>query len=331
MTALAPTLESFFTDYLLAQLGASPHTVAACRDTLRLFLRYVHDHTGIAPSDLDFSVLDAALIGDFLTALEQQRHNSPRTRNARLAVIHSLFRHAALRHPEHAAQIARVLAIPRKNTSQSVISWLTGPEVESLLATPDQSTWTGRRDHLLLKVMITTGMRVGEITALTRGDTYLDKPGAHIACHGKGRKDRATPIDAVTATTLRNWLAETPAPAGMALFCPRGTTRKMTTDAVAQRIALHASRAASISPTIAVKNVTPHVLRHTCAMRMLASGIDSTTIALWLGHESPASTNPYLHADLDLKQRALDRTAPLQTQPGRYQPTDKLLAFLKAL
>jgi site-specific recombinase XerD len=176
MTALAPTLESFFTDYLLAQLGASPHTVAAYRDTLRLFLRYIRENTGIEPSDLDLSVLDAPMVGEFLADLEQQRHNSPRTRNARLAVIHSLFRYAALRHPEHASQIARVLAIPRKKTSQSIISWLTDPEVDSLLASPDQNTWTGRRDYLLLRVMITTGMRVGEITALTRADAYLDKP-----------------------------------------------------------------------------------------------------------------------------------------------------------
>lgn len=331
MTALAPTLESFFTDYLLAQLGASPHTVAAYRDALRLFLCHVRDSTGIEPSDLDFSMLDAPLVGEFLTALEQQRHNSPQTRNARLAVIHSLFRYAALRHPEHASQIARVLAIPNKKTSQSIISWLTDPEVDSLLASPDQNTWTGRRDHLLLRVMITTGMRVSEITALTKGDAYLEKPGAHIACHGKGRKDRATPIDALTTTILRNWLAETPGPSAMALFCPRGTTRKMSIDAVAQRIVIHTSRAANACPAIATKHVTPHVLRHTCAMRMLAAGIDSTTIALWLGHESPASTNAYLHADLALKQKALDRTAPPQSQPGRYQPTDALLAFLEAL
>jgi integrase/recombinase XerD len=331
MTALAPTLESFFTDYLLSQLDASPHTVAAYRDTLRLLLRYIHDKTGIAPSDLDFSVLDARLIGEFLTNLEQQRHNSPRTRNARLAAIHSLFRHAALRHPEHAAQIARVLAIPTKNTRRSIIAWLTEPEIDALLAGPDQSTPTGRRDRLLLRVMVTTGMRVGEITTLTRADTYLNKPGAHIACTGKGRKDRAIPIDAATAALLTDWLAENSGSPATALFCARGTTRAMTTDAVAQRITLHAARAAKTCPTIAAKNVTPYVLRHTCAMRMLASGIDSTTIALWLGHESPASTNPYLHADLELKQRALDRTAPPRTRPGRYRPPDKLLAFLAGL
>ena len=242
-----------------------------------------------------------------------------------------MFRHAALRHPEHASQIARVLAIPAKNTRRDVISWLTDPEVESLLASPDQKTWTGRRDHLLIRIMITTGMRVGRPPASPEVTFTSASPAPTSLAHGKGRKDRATSIDVLTATTLKNWLAETPGPVTRALFCPRGTARKMSTDAVAQRITLHASRAASTCPTIAAKNVTPHVLRHTCAMRMLAVGIDSTTIALWLGHESPASTNAYLHADLDLKQRALDRTAPPRGKPGRYQPTDKLLAFLEAL
>jgi integrase/recombinase XerD len=331
MTALAPTLESFFTDYLISQLGASRHTIAAYRDTWRLLLGYVFQHTGIRPSDLDMAVLDARLVGEFLTCLETERHNSPRTRNARLGAIHSFFRHAALRHPEHAAQIARVLAIPTKRTAQTVISWLTDAELGALLASPDQATWTGRRDHLLLLVMVTTGMRVGEIATLTRADTWLDRPGGHIACHGKGRKDRATPIDVTTATLLSAWFAENPGPATTALFCARGTSRPMTVDAIAQRIAVHAAHAAATCPNIAAKRVTPHVLRHTCAMRMLAAGIDSTTIALWLGHESPTSTNAYLHADMDIKQRALDRTASPGALAGRFQPGDRLLVFLEAL
>ena len=331
MTALAPTLESFFSDYLVSQLGASRHTIAAYRDTWRLLLGFTLDQTGIRPSDLDLAVIDAQLVGEFLANLELKRHNSPRTRNARLGAIHSFFRHAALRHPEHAAQIARVLAIPTKNTTRTVICWLTDTEIDALVAAPDPATWTGRRDHLLLMVMVTTGMRVGEITALTRADTFLDKPGAHIACTGKGRKDRATPIDARTVALLRDWFTNNPGPASVALFCAHGTSRAMTADAIAQRITLHATRAAQTCPSIATKNVTPHVLRHTCAMRMLASGIDSTTIALWLGHESPASTNAYLHADLNLKQRALDRTAPPDTPAGRFQPGDRLLAYLQAL
>ena len=331
MTLLAPTLQSFFTHYLIGQRDASGHTIAAYRDTVRLLLVYVHERTRIRPSDLDIAVLDAELIGDFLTMLQQQRGNSARTRNARRAVIHSLFKHAALRHPEHADLIAQVLAIPSKNADGAVITYLTDTEVDALVASPDRSTWTGRRDHVLLLVMITTGVRVSELTWLTRADVCTDTHGAHIVVHGKGRKDRIIPVDATTRAALRVWLKENPGPPAGSLFTARGTTRKMSTDAVAQRIKLHAVTAAATCPTIASKNPTPHTLRHTCAMRMRAGGIDVATIALWLGHESPESSRPYLHADLKLKQRALDRTAPPRTPRGRYTPPDKLLAFLEAL
>jgi site-specific recombinase XerD len=331
MTALAPTLQSFFTSYLVGQRGASDHTITAYRDTLRLLLSYVHERTGIQPSDLDINVLDAELIAAFLTMLEQQRGNSTRTRNARLAAIHSLYRHAALRHPEHAELIARVLAIPAKNHAQTILTYLTTPEIDALLASPPRTTWTGRRDHLLILLMITTGVRVSELTSLARSDVHTGKPAAHIASHGKGRKTRITPLDTTTTAAIHTWLTENPAPPTTPVFTARGTNRKMTTDAVAQRLTLHAATAASTCPTLASKNLTPHILRHTCAMRMLASGIDATTIALWLGHESPDSTRAYLHADLQIKQQALDRTAPPHTRHGRYHPPDKLLAFLEAL
>ena len=331
MSALAPTLQSFFTSYLVAQRGASDHTITAYRDTLRLLLRYAHERTGIQPSDLDISVLDAELIAASLSMLEQHRGNSIRTRNARLAVIHSLYRHAALRHPEHAELIARVLAIPPKNHDQTTLNYLSAAEIEALLQSPDQSTWTGRRDHLIILLMITTGVRVSELTALTRADVHTGKPAAHIASHGKGRKTRITPLDTATATALRAWLTQNPSHGAAPVFTARGTARKLTTDAVAHRLKLHSATAAHACPTITTKNLTPHTLRHTCAMRMLAAGIDATTIALWLGHESPDSTRAYLHADLQLKQQALDRTAPPRTRRGRYRPPDKLLAFLEAL
>jgi site-specific recombinase XerD len=331
MTALAPVLQSFFTHYLLGQRGASAHTITAYRDTFRLLLRYVRRRTGVAPSDLDIAHLSADLVADFLTHLEHDRGNSMRTRNARLAAIHSLFHHAALRHPEHADLIMQVLAIQTKRAHHTVVTYLTEPEVTALLAAPDRATWTGRRDHLMLLIMITTGVRVSELTGLQRTDT-APPPGAHVAIHGKGRKDRLTPIDAVTADAVAVWLAENPGQPHDPLLPVRGTRRRMSTDAVAQRITVHtATAAAATCPTLADRTVTPHTLRHTTAMRMLAAGIGSTTIALWLGHESPESTRPYLHADLDLKQRALDRTAPPDTVPGRYTPPDALLAFLEAL
>lgn len=331
MTAFAPTLQSFFTAYLIGQRAASPHTIAAYRDTFRLLLAYTHEHTGTWPADLDIAQVNAELVADFLTHLQENRGNSASTRNVRLAAIHSLFRHAALRHPEHADVIARVLAIEPKNTHNKILNYLTDPEVDALLAAPARATWTGRRDHLIILTMVTTGLRVSELTGLTRTDAQPAPPGAHLVCHGKGRKDRIIPLDPQTGAALQLWSQENDGPPTTPVFTARGTDRRMTTDAVAQRLKVHATTAAQRCPTLAGRIITPHVLRHTTAMRMLAAGIDITTIALWLGHESPESTRPYLHADLALKQRALDRTAPPHTTPGRYNPPDALLAFLEAL
>lgn len=320
MSTLAPTLQSFFTSYLIGQRGASEHTIAAYRDTLRLLLRYAHERTGVQPSDLDIGDLDAELIAAFLAMLEQRRANGVRTRNARLAAIHSLYRHAALRHPEHAELIARVLAIPPEETRSD------GPrlprrgrgrrapeepgplELDRPARPPDHA----HDDH--------HGGPLSELTGLRRADVHTGKPAAHIASHGKGRKTRITPLDAATAKATRAWMADNQGPGPAPVFTARGTSRKLSTDAVALRLGLHAASAATACPKIATKNVTPHLLRHTCAMRMLAAGIDATTIALWLGHESPESTRAYLHADLQLKQQALDRTAPPNTKHGRYRP-----------
>jgi integrase/recombinase XerD len=331
MTALAPAVESFFTDYLTAQRGASPHTIASYRDTLRLLFTWIREQSGTRPSDLDFTDVDAAAVSGFLAMLEKERHNTGKTLSQRLAAIHSLFRHAALRHPEHAAVIARVLAIQPRKAPQKTVAWLTGDEADALLASPDRATWTGRRDHLMMLVMITSGPRVSEITALTWADITLEKPGARVLWHGKGRKERISPLQAPAVTALRLWQRENPAAPGSFVLTARGTTRKMSTDAVAERIKIHAATAATACPGIAAKNVTPHVLRHSFAMRLQTAGAGSPSIALLLGHESPASTRPYLHADLELKQRALDRTAPPHTRPGRYTPPDKLLAFLESL
>lgn len=331
MSALAPTLQSFFASYLSTQRGASRHTVSAYRDTFRLLLGYVQERTGVRPSEVDIAMLDAELVGEFLAMLEQQRGNSARTRNARLAAIHSLFSHAALRHPEHAELIAHVLAIPFKRSQQTVVSYLDDLEVEALLATPDRSSWTGRRDHLLLLLMVTTGLRVSEVTSLARADVSADRRFASISCTGKGRKQRVTPIDRPTAAALKAWLTENRGDSDTPLFTARGTNRPLSSDAVAQRICLHASAAAVACPSLVTKNVTPHVLRHTCAMRMLSAGVGIAAVSLFLGHESLASTRPYVHADLDLKQRALDRTAPPRVKPGRYRPPDELLAFLMGI
>jgi site-specific recombinase XerD len=331
MTALAPTLQSWFTDYLIGQRGASTNTITAYRDCMRLFLGYAHGRHGIPPSKLGFDHLDERTVTGFLDMLEHDRHVSVSTRNARLAAIHSLFSYASLRHPEHAELIARVLAIPSKAATRVRVVYLDDAEVDALLATPDRQSWSGQRDHAWLLLMITTGIRVGELTGLHRCDLSASRP-AHIVVTGKGRKQRIVPLNKITASTLAVWTRANPAAPEAPLFPARGRSGgAMSSDAVAQRVALHASRAADHVPSLKVKNPTPHALRHTCAMRMLASGLDVTTIALWLGHASPAATRHYLHADLGLKERALERTAPPRTRPGRYKPADKLLAFLEAL
>jgi integrase/recombinase XerD len=329
MTALAPTLQAFFTDRLIRQRRASSHTVAAYRDTLRMLVSYAAAQTGVAPSRLDFDHLDAPAIGAFLDHLEHERGNSVRTRNARLAAIHSLFRFAALLHPEHAASISRVLAIPPKRCDQALITYLTDEEITTLLTAPNPDTWTGRRDRALLLLAIQTGLRISELTGLTIADVHLGV-GAHVACHGKGRKDRITPLTAETAHALRAWLAEHTGQAAAALF-PGRSGQRLSRDAIEHRIAIHAKAATRECPSLQTKQVTAHVLRHTTAMRLLHAGIDIAVIALWLGHESIETTRIYLFADLDLKQKAIAKTRQLGTPSDRYRPPDKLIAWLEAL
>ena len=329
MSALAPIMQGFFTERLIGQRQASPHTVASYRDAFRLLLAFVQRRDGKPPSQLALEDLDAVVIGAFLDHLEADRHNSARTRNNRLAAIHSLFAYAALRHPEHAALIQRVLAIPAKRTDRQLVSFLTDDEVDALLAAPDRDTWVGRRDHALLLVAVQTGLRVSELTSLTRADVELGT-GAHLRCHGKGRKDRITPLTTQVRAVLQVWLAERQGAPDDAVF-PSRRGGPLSSDAVAFLVTRHARTAAKCCPPLTTKTVTPHVLRHTCAMRLLAVGVDISVIALWLGHEGVETTQIYLHADLAIKERALARTAPAGTTPGRYRPPDSLLAFLEGL
>jgi len=329
MSLLAPTLQAFFSGRLIGQRHASPHTIAAYRDTLKLLIAFTAQRTGRPPSALDIDDLDAPLIGAFLDHLERERHNSVRTRNARLAAIRSLFKYAALRHPEHAATIERVLAIPPKRFQRALVTFLTEPELDALLAAPDRSTWTGRRDHAMLLLAAQTGLRASELIGLTGGDVQLGA-GAHLSCLGKGRKQRITPLTKQTVAMLRTWLAERAVQPDQPLF-PTRTGRALSRDAIERRIAIHAEAAAAACPTLQTKKLTAHVLRHTAAMRLLHAGVDTSVIALWLGHEQIETTQIYLHADMTLKEQALSRTTPPNTPPGRYLPPDTLLAFLEAL
>ena len=329
MSLIAPTLQAWFTERLMTQRNASPQTIAAYRNSIRLLLRFAHEQTGKQPCRLDFADLDAPLIGAFLDHLEHQRGNTPRTRNARLAAIHSLFRYSALRHPEHAASIGRVIEIPAKRYERALICYLDLDEIKALLAAPDRTSWLGRRDHAMLLTAIQSGLRVSELVALRVGDVSLST-GAHLRVTGKGRKERCATLTQETVAVLREWMRERDGEPGQPLF-PTRRGGALTTRAVALLLDKHTVTASTACPSLRGKRVTPHVLRHTNAMLLRAEKIDILTIALWLGHESTKSTEIYLHADNKLKQQAIERTTPTGTPPGRYQPPDALLAFLDRL
>jgi integrase/recombinase XerD len=329
VTALAPTLQAFFTQRL-PQRGASPHTVAAYRDCMRLLLGYLYETTRVAPSRLDFEHLDATRIGAFLEHLERDRHVSVATRNARLAAVHSLFRFAALQHPEHAETIARVLAIQPKHDEQEDVCFLTVTETEALLAAPDLARRTGRRDRAMLLVAAQTGLRVSELVSLRIEDVHFGA-GAHVDCLGKGRKYRSTPLTPQVAEVLKAWLKERGGSAADPVFPgPRG--EPLSRDAVRRLVNKYVAAATPGCPSLATKPISAHSLRHTAAMRLLENGTDVFVIALLLGHSNPRTTEQiYLHANMALKEQALARTAPLCTAPGRYRPPDQLLAFLESL
>lgn len=329
MTDLAPVLQGFFTDRLTRQKNASPNTVAAYRDTCKLLLAFAHAKTGKAPNRLSVADLDTTLVSAFLHHLEEQRGNGSATRNARLAAIHSLFRYAATKAPEHAAVISQVLAIPPRRRERAIVSYLTDHEADTLIAAPDRTTWHGRRDHALLLLAVQTGLRVSEIISLSRHDAHL-AAGAHVRCHGKGRKDRATPLTTQTVKVLKVWLAETDPALADPLF-PTRTGGRLSRDAIERLVAKHATAAANSCPSIKQKHVTPHTLRHTAAMSLLKAGVDTSVIALWLGHETPDTTQIYLHADMTIKEQALARIHQPGTSPGRFQAPDALLTFLDNL
>jgi integrase/recombinase XerD len=290
-------------------------------------LGFAAARTGKRPSALDIGDFDSEVVAAFLEHLEHDRHNSVRTRNARLSAIHSLFRFAASRHPEHAATIGRVLAMPSKRFERALVTYLSPNEVDALLTAPDPTTWAGRRDRALMLLMVQTALRVSELIGLRRKDIHLGA-GAHVACHGKGRKDRITPLTKPTVEAFRCWLAESPGTPTDPVF-PTRTGRTLSRDAVERRLTRHQAAAARTCPSLNGKHITAHVLRHTAAMRILEAGVDTTVIALWLGHERVDTTVIYLHAHLDIKQKALALTThptsrpAATTHPTGYWPSSK--------
>jgi integrase/recombinase XerD len=329
MSMLAPSLQAFFVTRLGTERGVSPHTVDSYRHTFRLLLTYAKQRTGKAPSELELGDLDTALVSSFLDHLEHDRGCGVGTRNTRLAAVHSFFRFASYRHPEHAATIQQVLAIPQKKTERRPRSFLTTVEMEALLAAPNRSTWSGRRDHMVLALALQTGLRLSELTGLRCRDVELGA-GAHVKCLGKGRKRRDTPLDRTTVSLLRAWLRERGGKPDDPLF-PSRQGGRLSSDAVQRLVAKHVETARASCPSLGSKRITAHNLRHSCAMDLLASGLDVATVAMWLGHEKLESVNAYVHSDLTMKERALDRRSPFKAGAGRYRPSDALLAFLEDL
>lgn len=322
-------VQRFFTERLLTQMQASPNTIASYRDTFRLLLRYTEAQTKLPPTDLHVAHIDADIIGQFLIFCEEERGNSARSRNTRLAAIRSFFKYVAGCEPQLLHHCQKVLAMPSKRHEKRVVDFLTRDEMEALLKAPDQSNWFGRRDRVLLLTMLQTGLRVSELISLRISDVELGT-GPHLRCMGKGRKERATPLRADSRDALLAWLARIGAEPSDPLFATiRGTP--LSRDAVERIVRKHAATAATNSSTFRLKRVTPHVLRHTAAMQLLQSGVDRTIIALWLGHESVETTQVYIHADIELKERAMALTKPVNSTGGRYRPGDELLAFLEAL
>ena len=322
-------IQAFFTDRLLRQRRASPNTVAGYRDTFRLLLRFAAQRLGKTPSRLSLADLDAPFVGDFLDHIEKERGNGARSRNTRLAAIHSFFQYVSFQEPAHADQCRRVLAIPSKRYERRQIEYLTAAEIDALLAAPDRVTWMGRRDRALLLVGIQSGLRVSELIGLHRDDIVLGA-GAHLRCEGKGRKQRCTPLRREAVEVMAQWLREC-LDDPMAPVFPSSRGGPLSRDAVERLVARHQRTAERHCPSLKRKKVTPHMLRHTAAMQLLQHGVDRSVIALWLGHESVETTQMYLHADLRLKEEALSKVTPLDVKPGRFRPDDQLLAFLEGL
>ena len=326
---LAPHVHAFFTDHLCHHKRVSPQTLVSCRDSFRLLLTFMQQTAGIEPSALCLTDLDAPTILAFLDYLEQQRGNAIRSRNIRLSVLRTFFRFVALRDPESIEIVTRVLAIPTKREDKKLVGYLTRPEIDSLIAAPDRSSWIGRRDHALLLTMYNSGARVSEITTLKREQVSFGAT-TFLELHGKGRKERTIPLWSQTRDVLKRWFRESEEPKSDMAF-PNARGRPLVRHSVNYLIHKAVEGAAPSCPSLLTRPIPPHLIRHTTATHLLQAGIDIATIALWLGHESIETTHVYLEADLATKEQALQKLAPVEEEAARFTAADPLLAFLTSL
>jgi integrase/recombinase XerD len=322
-------VQDFFLRRLIAQRGASARTVESYRDAFELLFSFAEHHIGKSPSAMTLADLNAPFVLDFLDHLETVRANSVRTRNARLAAIHSFMRYAAIRDPASLPTAQQVLAIPAKRFDRPILGYLTREQITAILTAPDPSTWSGHRDVVLLATAYNTGARVSELTGLQVRDVLLDRQTA-VHLHGKGRKQRVIPLWKSTAGQLRGWLNEINSAPEAPVF-PNRAGAPMTRSGVRDRLDRAVATAEQSCPSLHSQHVTPHTLRHSTAMHLLQSGTDLAVIALWLGHSSPATTHQYLEADLATKEAVLQRLSDPGTPPTRFHPSDQLLAFLQGL
>ena len=329
-TSFSTLLQRFFVEHLGRQRAVSPRTIAAYRDTFRLLLSFAEAKISKSPAALKLVDLDAKLILSFLDHLEKERNNGARSRNARLAALRSFLKYATHHDIGALHVIEQVLAIPMKRFDRPVLGFLSREEMQAILEAPDQKTLAGQRDRTLFSLMYNTGARVSEIIGLRIGDVIINgSAAAHL--HGKGRKHRSVPLWPSTAGLIRVWKRRLGDRGDDKLLFPNRSGGIMARSNVTQRLELAVSIAAHQHPQLMRRPISPHTFRHTTAMHLLQSGVDLAVIALWLGHESPATTHMYLEADLSMKERALDRLQPTGATSGRYRPPDQLMQFLQSL
>lgn len=326
--SLPELIQTFFTQRLIHQRGLSPHTVASYRDTIRLLLTFVEQRTGRGPTQQQLSDWEAPTLLLFLDYLEQQRHCQPCSRNIRLAALRTFMRYVAQQEPSALALAQRALAIPMKRHDRQVLGFLTPPEVEAILAAT-ALTHSGCRDHCLFHLLYQTGARVSEALRLQRQD-ILWQPRVSIQLHGKGRKQRALPLNSVLAAELKAHLAQQPSEPTAWVFCNR-RGQALTRSGVQKRLARTVQQAARQCPSLKGRSISPHTFRHACAMHLLQADVDTAVIALFLGHESPCTTHRYIELDMQLKNQCLNKLPRLNAKSARFKPSDRLLEFLQRL
>lgn len=322
-------IQQFFCERLKDQRNVSPHTIASYRDTFRLLLDFAQKKTGREPAQLEMGDLDAATILAFLDQLEKKRGNQPRTRNARLAAIRTFMNYAALQEPSLLALTHCVVAIPMKRFPRPLLGFLSRAEMDAILSAPDPATWSGRRDRVLFATMYNTGARVSEILAVKRSDLQLG-PAGSLRLFGKGRKERSLPLWKNTVKQIKRWLKEVPDSPDEKVFSNQ-RRQPLSRSGVEYRLELAVQRAIPRCPSLKARSISPHTIRHTTAMHLLQSGVDITVIALWLGHESPATTHGYIELDLAMKRKTLEKLPSPKPRQPHLKMTDSLIAFLETL